>query len=331
MSGIDIDALEEEWEEDGGVRGPRQRISRTAREKLARLEVGRVTMVDRGRVTVLLGDDLVQARYGGTMRGEKVVVGDRVRIKPARRPTDTPRVVERLDRDSTLIRTADDDVTDERTVVANADEVLIVISADHLEAGRGFADRVLVAAASGGMAAAICVNKVDLVQADAAIAEVETHYLAAGYPVLRTSAVTGTGVEDLRARLAGRWTAMTGHSGVGKSSLFNLLVPDADHEVGELGRYGGRHTTVRARAVQVPGVAGAWLVDTPGVRSFGLGAVSVDELADAFPEFRELGCDLEGCLHDGEPGCALDRGGHGVSTERVDAYRRLLGAVRAEG
>lgn len=330
MSRIDIDALEEEWDEDGGVRGPRQRISRTARDKLARLEIGRVTMVDRGRVTVLLGEREVEARFGGTMRGEKVVVGDRVRVKPARRVSDTPRVVERLDRDTVLARSADDTVDEERVIVANVDEVIVVIAADHLDAGRGFADRVLVAAEAGGLDAAVCVNKIDLVGSGVGseVEAVADRYGRAGYPVLRTSALTGEGVEALQERLAQRWTVFTGHSGVGKSSLFNRLVPSASHEVGELGRYGGRHTTARSRALRVPGSPGAWAVDTPGVRSFGLAAVSPEELADLFPELRDLDCELDGCLHAGDPGCGLAEEPDAVPGNRLEAYRRLLAALQ---
>ncbi|MBW3621250.1 MAG: ribosome small subunit-dependent GTPase A, partial [Actinobacteria bacterium] len=159
--------------------------------------------------------------------------------------------------------------------------------------------------------------------------DVERRYAAAGYEVVRTSAETGEGVDELKWKLEGCWTAMTGHSGVGKSSLFNILVPDADHLVGEVGPRGGRHTTVSARALPVPGHEDTWLVDTPGVRSFGVGSLAPDELARHFPELRDLDCALDDCVHDGEPGCAI--GSAEIHPARLASYRRLLSAVRGEG
>ncbi len=147
-------------------------------------------------------------------------------------------------------------------------------------------------------------------------------------PVVVTSAKHGEGVDDLRAHLAGRWTAFSGHSGVGKSSLFNRLVPDADHAVGEIGPRGGRHTTVASRAVPMPGDPDSWLVDTPGVRSFGLGGLTPRQLAAHVPELAGLDCALDDCLHDGEPGCRLDESE--IDPRRLASYRRLLAALRGE-
>lgn len=327
MARIDIDLIEEEWDDD--LRPPRNsRYSERAQERIRRDEPGRVVAVDRGRVTVLFQGEVLEATYAGSMRREKVAVGDRVRVRPPRRETDVARITERLERDTVLLRTADDALEDERVVVANADQVVVVVSADYLDVGSRFADRVLVAAGAGGLEAVICVNKVDLVDDQEQVNEIADRYAAIGYEVLRTSAATGTGVDALRRRLEGCWTAMTGHSGVGKSSLFNLLVPEAEHEVAEIGRRGGRHTTVAARALPVPGQDATWLVDTPGVRSFGIGGVAPRELAEHFPELRGLDCALDDCLHDGEPGCAIDVAD--VHPDRLASYRRFLAALRGE-
>jgi ribosome biogenesis GTPase len=324
---IDIDLIEEEWDDDFRP-PPGSRYSTAAQERIRRDEAGRVVAVDRGRVTVLFDDELLEAAYAGSMRREKVTVGDRVRVRPPKHANDVARVTERLERDTVLLRTADDALEDERVVVANADQVVVVISADYLEVGTRFLDRVLVAAGAGGLDAVVCINKLDLVDDTAEVDDVAERYEAAGYEVARTSATTGQGVDDLRWRLEGCWSAMTGHSGVGKSSLFNLLVPDAAHEVGEVGRRGGRHTTVSARALPVPGHDDTWLVDTPGVRSFGVGSLEPQELAAHFPELRGLRCALDDCLHDGEPGCRIPEAD--IHPARLASYRRLLAAVRGD-
>jgi ribosome biogenesis GTPase len=314
MPSIDVDAYEDEWDDDVAV-GPRGRplASAAARAERSRQHVGRVVAVDRGRIRVVLEASgaagplggSVEARYGGAMRGRRVVVGDRVRIAPA--GGDEPaRMVERLDRSTVLRRTSDDLDHHERVLVAGADVVAVVVGADNLDAGLRFADRVIVSATSGGLATVLVINKADLVvgeQEEAVLAEALDPYGSAVETVLRVSARTGSGLDALRGRLAGRWTVLTGHSGVGKSSLVNALVPDAEQRTGEIGRRGGRHTTVASAAIPLPD--GGWLVDTPGVRSFGLGMLDRNGLAAGFPELIGLECRLDDCRHAEEPGCAL--------------------------
>jgi len=248
-------------------------------------------------------------------------------VRAPRHESDQARIVEILPRETVLLRTPDDDLDDERIVVANADRVVVVLAADYLDIGTRFADRVFVSASAGGLEPVLCINKVDLVDDLGTVADVAVRYASLGIGVLITSAVAGSGVDDLRTMLAGSWTAFAGHSGVGKSTLFNLLVPEAEREVGELGRYGGRHTTVSSRAMRVPGFD-AWLVDTPGVRSFGLGGMRPEQLASHFPELDALWCAMDDCIHDGEPGCALTS--TSIHPARLDSYRRLLAAIRGE-
>lgn len=332
MPRIDIEAFEDEWEDDHSFVEPRRKtdaLSDNAKRKVATHEVARVVAVDRGRITVVFAGEVVPARFAGGMRGTKVVVGDEVRITPPRDEHDVARITELLERTTWLTRTGDDAQDDERVVVANADQVVVVVTADHLEVGTRFADRVLVAASVGHLDAVLCVNKLDLIHERGPFEEVAARYEDLGVPVRGTSAATGEGVDELRTLLTGVWSAFSGHSGVGKSSLFNLLVPDAEHAVGEVGRFGGRHTTVASKAVPMPAID-AWLVDTPGVRSFGLGTLAADELARHFPELARLTCDLDDCVHDGEPGCALpDALAAGrVHPARLETYRRLLAALR---
>ncbi|HEX2029496.1 MAG TPA: ribosome small subunit-dependent GTPase A [Nitriliruptorales bacterium] len=327
MPRIDLEHVEEQWEgrEEETARRPRPA---SARRDLASLPVGQVVGLHKGWVDVLLDGDELQAVYGGAMRGEPVVVGDRVRLRPPRRPNDRARVVDRLPRDSVLLRTADDLVAEERLMAANVDQVIAVVALDEGEVGARFVDRILVAAEAGGLDGAVCVNKVDL-PGDAS--DITGRYGRVGYPVVHTSARTGEGLDRLRDLLAGCWTVMAGHSGVGKTSLSNLLVPGLPRQVGEVGRYGGRHTTAAPRALRVPQMDDAWLVDTPGVRSFGIAHVPPDELATTFPELRDLDCALPGCLHDGEPGCAVPRLlGRAVDPARYDSYRRFLTVLQGQ-
>lgn len=326
MPRIDIEAIEDEWEEDHHLLARRpHELSQAARDRIDDLGEARVVGVDRGRVTIELEEQIVEGRFAGTMRGEKAAVGDRVRVRPPRHESDQARIVEVLDRRTVLTRTPDDTVEEERVVVANADQIVVVAAADHLDAGTRFLDRVLVAASVGGLDAVLCVNKVDLVSVRSEVDEVMVRYEAIGVPVRVTSAQTGEGVEELGRLLVGCWTAFAGHSGVGKSSLFNAFLPDAEQAVAAIGPRGGRHTTVAAWAIEAPSLDG-WLVDTPGVRSFGLGGLAPEQLARHFPELATLDCHLDDCAHTGEPGCVLDA--TAIHPARLAAYLRLLTSLR---
>jgi ribosome biogenesis GTPase / thiamine phosphate phosphatase len=328
MPRIDVEALEDEWEEDHHLLARRSReLSQAARATIDRLDAARVVAVDRGRVTILLDGEVVDATLAGTMRGTKAAVGDHVRVRPARHPSDLPRIVEVLPRTTVLTRTGDDAIEDERVVVANADAIAVVLAAENLAMGIRFLDRVLVAASVGGLLPMLVVNKVDLLPDRSPVAEVLERYAAVGVEVHATSALTGEGLDALGRSLTDAWTAFTGHSGVGKTALFNRLVPEADREVGAVGRYGGRHTTVSALAMPIT-TLDAWLIDTPGVRSFGLGGLEPRELARHFPELAALRCALDDCIHDGEPGCRLAEAR--IHPDRLAAYRRLLASLRGD-
>ena len=328
MPRIDLDAFEDDWEDDD-PRPPRRgrELSPAARAKIDDLDVAQVVAVDRGRVTVLYDDEVVEAPLAGTMRGTKTVVGDLVRVRPPRHDQDLPRIVEVLDRRTVLMRTGDDDQEDERVLVANGDQVVVVLAADNLDSGVGFLDRVMVSASVGGLDTAVCVNRSDLVDDRAGIEAVIARYEPLGVRPVVTSAETGEGIDTLLEVLSGAWSAFAGHSGVGKSSLFNVVVPEGKREIGEVGPRGGRHTTTASMAMHVPSVD-AWLVDTPGVRSFGLGALEPTELARHFPELAALTCAHDDCIHDGEPGCRLEV--TSIHRDRLASYRRLLASIRGE-
>jgi ribosome biogenesis GTPase len=190
----------------------------------------------------------------------------------------------------------------------------------------GMLDRYLALCEHAGVDVTICLNKVDLgVPED--VEEAAGLYGGLGYRVLYTSAVNGEHVAALKATLQGRISLLTGPSGVGKSSLVNILIPDADQRIGEISEATGkgRHTTTTAELL--PLLGGGWIADTPGLRELGIREVEPDDLAWLFPDFRPyLGrCRFSNCTHREEQGCAVhaavDRGD--VAAERYRSYRRV--------
>jgi ribosome biogenesis GTPase len=288
---------------------------------------GHVVTVDRGRITVrVAGHDViaVKARELGR-RG--LVVGDRVGVvgDVSGAPDTLARVVRVAERRSVLRRTADDDDPVERVLVANADQLVIVTAVADPEPRTGLIDRCLVAAYDAGLDPLLCLTKTDL--ADPAT-------LLAGYIPLGLAYVTSRrdlDPADLRTYLIGRTSVLVGHSGVGKSTLVNALVPGTDRAIGSVnavtGR--GRHTSSSALALELP--EGGWVIDTPGVRSFGLAHVSPDAVVAAFSDLAAGTAQCpRGCSHD-EPECALDAwvaAGHAPAA-RLDSLRRLLRARTA--
>lgn len=261
-----------------------------------------------------------------------VVVGDRVALVGdlSGRQGTLARIVRVQERSSVLRRTADDADPYERVIVANAEQLVIVTSLADPPPRTGMVDRCLVAAYVGGLDPLLCLTKADLVQVDAA-AELLAHYADLDVPAVTTR--RGEDPVELRARLSGRVSVLVGHSGVGKSTLVNTLVPEARRATGAVSAIGrGRHTSSSAIALRL--ADGGWVIDTPGVRSFGLAHVHPADLLAAFPDLAGGGerC-ASGCEHlRAEDGCELDRWvaeGH-ASRARLASYRRLLAARSAE-
>jgi ribosome biogenesis GTPase len=216
--------------------------------------------------------------------------------------------------------------------VANAEQLVIVTAVADPPPRTGFVDRCLVAAYAGGLAPLLCLTKADLDDPGPFAAQ----YAELELPVLVTRRDEPERVAVLAKALAGRVSALVGHSGVGKSTLVNVLVPDADRRVGQVTGVGkGRHTTTAALALPLPGEhGGGWVVDTPGVRSFGLAHVTPDDVLDAFDDLAAAIDDCpRGCGHLGapaDPECALDSlvAQGQLRLGRLAALRRVLVAIR---
>ena len=218
----------------------------------------------------------------------------------------------------------------EQVLMANLDQVLAVQSVTQPTPASGFVDRLLAVAGRFGVGGVLCLNKVDLDPAAAADPRWD-HYAAAGYRVLRTSAVTGEGVAELRAALRGRVALLLGLSGTGKSSLRNRLQPMLDLRTGAgTGRTGlGRHTTTGTELFPLDG--GGYLADSPGMRGFDPHGLEPGEVRGLFPDLVEAAqaCRFRTCLHRDEPECgvkaAVARGG--IPRWRHEAYLALLADV----
>lgn len=298
--------------------------------------------VDRGRYTCLARDDGSAGRRSGQGGEERevvamkarelgrkgVVVGDRVALvgDVSGEEDALARVVRVEPRRNMLRRSADDTDPVERVIVANADQLAIVTSVADPEPRPRLIDRCLVAAYDARMRPLLVVTKADLADPGPLLAA----YRALDVPAVVTS--HGSDLDPVREQLEGVATVLVGHSGVGKSTLVNALVPEAHRAVGHVNEVTGRgrHTSTSAVALRLPDDAG-WVIDTPGVRSFGLAHVDPDRVIDAFPD---LAAGTEGCprscSHD-EPECALDEWvaqGH-AEPARLESLRRLLRAREA--
>ncbi|MNE00062.1 putative ribosome biogenesis GTPase RsgA [compost metagenome] len=219
-----------------------------------------------------------------------------------------------------------------KPVAANVD-LIVIVFAPAPEPHANLIDRYLVAAEHAGIHPLLLLNKADLIneQNAPALNALLAVYRQLGYPLLEVSAHHGDGMQQLQARLDGHISVFVGQSGVGKSSLVNSLLPEVQTRVGDLSEWSGQgtHTTTTARLYHFPG--GGELIDSPGIREFGLGHVSRADVEAGFIEFNDLigTCRFRDCKHDREPGCALLKALEDgrVQQQRMNSYRSIIASL----
>ena len=273
-----------------------------------------------------------KVRLGRSAATNPVAVGDRVRYELEGEATlEHPAVIkEVLPRDNYLIRRSTNLSRQAHVIAANLDQAVVVVSLYFPEVKLPFLDRILVTCEVYKVPVLIVLNKVDLYREEAReqLEYLRKIYEGAGYPVLETSARSGEGVEALRAHCRGRVNLITGESGVGKSSLIKALDPSLDPKVGRISdvHLQGKHTTSLYEMYRL--ASGGYIIDTPGLRGFGLVDLEKEEISKYFPEMLAVTdrCRFVPCTHTHEPGCAVkeavDDGR--ISPERYNSYLGML-------
>ncbi len=283
---------------------------------------------------------LLQARLRGKMRTQiaglsnPVAVGDWVRLERDEEGKDT-NIAEVLPRDNYIIRRSPRNKHHKHIVASNLDQALLVVTLSSPRTSLGFIDRFLVNTGTYHIPTALAINKADLLNAkEMSRKEAMTDlYRSLGHEVLLLSALSGEGMGELRAFLSGKTTLLAGHSGVGKSSIANALEPGLGLRVKEVSSSSGKglHTTTFARMHKLD--MGGYLVDTPGIKEFGIVDLEPAEVGHYFPEMagRMEHCRFNNCMHRNEPGCAvlqaLEEGL--IAPSRYDSYISILEDVSA--
>ena len=316
------------------------RAEKKSQQLEEQLVAGQLGSEQRGLVVAHFGSQVEVEALEGELQGrtqrahlranlEQLVTGDKVAWRPGQ---STGVVVARFDRNSELCRP--DNNGQLRPVAANIDYIIIVIAVAPPPHAY-LIDRYLVAAENQGISPILLLNKLDLLETGAGrdLEPLLDTYRTIDYRVVSTSTQQRTGLENLRQLLAGHTSVFVGQSGVGKSSIINALLPEANIRVGEISSATGkgRHTTTSARLLHIPG--GGELIDSPGIRDFGLWHLDAAGIAYGFLEFRPfLGhCRFRDCSHQGDPGCALAEGveSGAIDPRRYASFCHLLGSLES--
>ena len=276
-------------------------------------------------------------RLRGNKQTNPVAVGDHVLFEIQDDGTGVIHDVQ--DRRNYIVRRATKLSKQTHVIAANIDLLCIVATLGFPRTSTGFIDRLLVTAEAYHIPACILFNKCDLLDLDpdlrSALADLQSLYSSIGYPVLEISALRGDGLDELKEMIAGKTVLFSGHSGVGKSALLNALCPGLDLRTGELSDWSlkGTHTTTFAEIFPVELSTfnfqlSTFLIDTPGIKEFGMVDFTAQELSHFFPEMRERlhGCRFANCTHVHEPGCAIKEAVDDglISAERYKNYLNIL-------
>lgn len=309
-----------------------------------------VVAVTRGQCEVEMDGEILACHLPKALaevQKSDLAVGDRLRV--ARRPSGELVAAQVLPRRSRLSRPDPLLAHRERVLAANLDLAVVVTALRKPPLATGLLDRFLVALAHGGVPAAIAVNKADLVpgkeahagEGDAGEGAEDPElarlapYRALSLSLVLCSAKSGRGIDELRRCISGKTVVFVGHSGVGKSSLLAALAPGLDVRIGDVSEMNsrGRHTTTRARIYRLPD--DTRIIDTPGIREFGLWKLSQEELAGYFEEFEPFGgrCRFNDCSHSHEPHCAVREAAASgeIDSGRYETYLRIFASLAADG
>ena len=275
-------------------------------------------------------------KIDGITSTNPIAVGDAVVMQLEQENENSCMITEILPRKNVINRQSPRVKHQHHIIASNVDQSLLVATLREPRTSQGFIDRFLVASESFHVPALVVFNKVDLYRKKETeqLEELSHMYEKIGYKVFATSVKDGKGLDNLKEQLQGKITLISGHSGVGKSSLLNLLLPELQQRTQEVSGWSGKglHTTTFAEMFDLP--AGGAVIDTPGMREFGLVDISKQELSHYYPEMRELidQCQFNNCQHINEPGCAIKQAVVDglIHEERFMSYYNILESIEAK-